>query len=58
VPLKAYAQAVLGLWVNRRGVTAIEYALIGALIFLVIIVAVRGVGANLPAVFNKVSSEL
>jgi pilus assembly protein Flp/PilA len=58
VPLKAYAQAVLGLWVNRRGVTAIEYALIGALLFLVIIVAVRGVGANLPAVFNKVSSEL
>ncbi len=58
MPLKAYGQAVLGLWVNRRGVTAIEYALIGALIFLVIIVAVRGVGTNLPAVFNKVSSEL
>ena len=58
MPLKAYGQAVLGLWVNRRGVTAIEYALIGAVIFLVIIVAVRGMGANLPAVFNKVSSEL
>jgi pilus assembly protein Flp/PilA len=43
---------------DRRGVTAIEYALIGSLIFLVIIAAVTGIGTNLKGVFNSVSSEL
>jgi len=43
---------------DRRGVTAIEYALIAALIAVVIIGAVTLLGKNISSTFNKVSSEL
>ena len=43
---------------DDEGVTAIEYGLIAALIAVVIIVAVRTVGVNLDAVFDKVATEL
>jgi pilus assembly protein Flp/PilA len=43
---------------DRRAVTAIEYALIAALIAVVIIGAVTTLGANVSATFNSVSSEL
>jgi len=58
MPLKARLRLALGLRADRRGVTAIEYALIASLIFLVIIVAVTGMGNRLPAIFDKVSTEL
>ncbi len=41
---------------DRRAVTAIEYALIGAFLFLVIIVAVTSVGTKLLAPFRDVSA--
>ncbi len=44
--------------VDRRAVTAIEYALIAALIAVVIIAAVTSLGANVSSTFNKVASEL
>ncbi|HEY1856528.1 Flp family type IVb pilin [Acidocella sp.] len=44
--------------VDRRAVTAIEYALIAALIAVVIIGAVTLVGKGLQNTFNTVSSEL
>ncbi len=43
---------------DEEGVTAIEYALIAALIAVVIIVAVRGTGANVNAVFRNICSTL
>ena len=44
--------------VDRRAVTAIEYALIAALIAVVIIGAVTTLGSNAAKTFNAVASEL
>jgi pilus assembly protein Flp/PilA len=43
---------------DRRAVTAIDYALIAALIAVVIIGAVTGLGKGVGNTFNKVASEL
>ncbi len=43
---------------DRRAVTAIEYALIAALIAVVIIGALNLLGTNISSTFNTVSSEL
>ena len=39
---------------DEQGVTSIEYALIGSLIAMVIIIAVQAVGIQLCAVFSSV----
>ena len=44
--------------VDKRAVTAIEYALIAALIAVVIIGAVSTLGKNISNTFSAVSSEL
>ncbi len=44
--------------VDKRAVTAIEYALIAALIAVAIIGAVTTLGKNVTNTFNTVSSEL
>ncbi len=43
---------------DRRAVTAIEYALIAALIAVVIVGAATTLGTNVSSTFNNVSSEL
>ncbi|ATQ69450.1 MULTISPECIES: Flp family type IVb pilin [Methylosinus] len=43
---------------NESGATAIEYGLIGALISVVIIVAVKMVGTNLSNTFDKIAQNL
>ncbi|PWB81745.1 MAG: Flp family type IVb pilin [Methylocystaceae bacterium] len=43
---------------DESGATAIEYGLIGALISVIIIVAVKSVGTNLSATFNKIAQNL
>lgn len=43
---------------DEEGVTAIEYALIAALIAVVIIGAVRSVGTNVQSTFNTIATEL
>ena len=43
---------------NERGATAIEYAIIGALIFLAIIAAIVPIGQALSAIFGQVSGGL
>ncbi len=43
---------------DRRAVTAIEYALIAALIAVVIIGAVSLLGTQISTTFNTVSNEL
>ncbi len=53
-----YLLAFLRLKLDKRAVTAIEYALIAALIAVVIIGAVSSVGKNVSNTFNRISSEL
>ena len=43
---------------DEEGVTAIEYGLIAALIAVVIIAAVKIVGTQLDATFDKIGTEL
>ncbi|MGH6797196.1 MAG: Flp family type IVb pilin [Roseiarcus sp.] len=40
----------------RKGVTAIEYALLGSGVAVVIVTAVGTVGTNLSASFNQIAS--
>lgn len=44
--------------VDQRAVTAIEYALIAALIAVVIVGAATQLGTQVSSTFNNVSSEL
>jgi pilus assembly protein Flp/PilA len=53
-----FVEARLSSNFDNRAVTAIEYALIAALIALVIVGAVTTVGKSLPDTFNRVASEL
>ena len=43
---------------NNKGATAIEYGLIAALIAVAAIAAMQGLGNNLKATFDNVSSNL
>lgn len=43
---------------DEEGASAIEYALIAALIAVVIIASVRDIGTDLEGTFKKVSTEL
>ncbi len=51
----------LALWLkldDEKGVTAIEYGLIAALIALSIIVGVGLIGTNLGTLFNNIAGQL
>ena len=57
--MRSYARSALSLFIqDKRAVTAIEYALIAALIAVVIIGAVTTLGGNVSSTFNTVASEL
>lgn len=43
---------------DKRGVTALEYGLIAALIAVVIITAVTTLGTNISAAFTKVATAI
>ena len=43
---------------DRRGVTALEYGLIAALIALVLVAALTSVGGGLNNTFNQISNTL
>jgi pilus assembly protein Flp/PilA len=43
---------------SSRGVSAIEYGLLAALIALVIIAAITTLGTNLQGVFNTISTSV
>jgi len=53
-----YARTWLALRFDKRGVTAMEYGLIAALVAVVIITAVTAIGTNLETVFNKIKDSL
>ena len=48
----------VSLYHNERGITAIEYALIGGAIALAVIAAATVVGVNLTGILNTVSQAL
>jgi pilus assembly protein Flp/PilA len=50
--------ALILLRADKRAVTAIEYALIAALIAVVIVGAATTLGTQVSSTFNNVSSEL
>lgn len=43
---------------DERGTTAIEYAVIGSLIFLAIVAAIQPIGAMLASVFGQANAGL
>jgi pilus assembly protein Flp/PilA len=43
---------------DERGVTALEYALIGSLIFLAIVGAVVGLGSHVSTLYNTIAANL
>lgn len=49
---------LLGLGRDKRGVSAVEYALIAALIAVVIIGTVTTLGTNVKSVFSTISSSI
>jgi pilus assembly protein Flp/PilA len=53
-----FAQAIKNFFYDEEGVTAIEYALIAALIAVAIIAAVTLVGTDIAAVFTNISDKL
>ena len=52
------AKLVRALVADRRGVTAMEYGLIAALVAVVIIGTVTTLGTNLKGVFDSISTAL
>ncbi len=53
-----YLKAWLALKTDNRGVTAMEYALIGSLIAVAIIVALSTVGNGISNTFNTIANKL
>lgn len=43
---------------DRRGITSVEYALVGAFIFLAIVLAVSQLGTNLHTTFGTFANNL
>lgn len=56
--MKKFASSIKKFLVSEDGPTAVEYAVMLALIIVVCIAAVSAVGSNANAKFNKVSSYL
>jgi pilus assembly protein Flp/PilA len=53
-----YARTWLAFRFDKRGVTAMEYGLIAALIAVAIIGAITTVGSNLSGTFNYIAGKL
>jgi len=56
--MKKLTLAVKNFWNDEKGVTAIEYGLIAALIAVAIIVGAGLVGTNLNGLFNAIAGKL
>lgn len=56
--MKTLAQTTRRFFRSEEGVTAIEYALIAALIAVAIVVAVTALGSDLSALFTNISTKL
>lgn len=56
--MKILCKILKNLLKNENGVTALEYALLGALIAVVIVGAVTNVGLNVQALFTNVADQV
>ncbi len=56
--MKTFLNSIKKFVVSEDGPTAVEYAVMLALIIVVCLAAVKAVGSNANAKFNKVSSYL
>lgn len=56
--MKTLAQKVQQFLVSEDGPTAVEYAVMLALIIIVCLTAIRSIGTNANATFQAVSTEL
>ncbi|MBM3708283.1 MAG: Flp family type IVb pilin [Actinobacteria bacterium] len=55
---KLFEKVVFYLTSRQRGATAVEYALIVALIALAIVVGVTAVGGGLNTAFNNIATQI
>ena len=56
--MKTLAQKVQRFLVSEEGPTAVEYAVMLALIIIVCLTAIRSIGTNAAATFNGVATQL
>ena len=56
--MKNYVELARNLWADRRGVTAVEYGLIAALVAVAIAVAVGALGTQLSTTFGSITTAL
>jgi len=56
--MKTISTAVQAFFVDEDGVTAIEYALIAALVGVGVAVAAKALGVGISAAFNNIVSRL
>jgi pilus assembly protein Flp/PilA len=56
--MKAFAKTILRFFADEDGPTAVEYAVMLALIIMVCLAAITSVGSNASTTFNKVSKSL
>ena len=56
--MKTLAQKVQQFLVSEDGPTAVEYAVMLALIIIVCLTAIRSIGTNAAATFNGVATQL
>lgn len=53
-----FERLLRGFWSDEDGVTAIEYALLAALIFGVIVVSVGLLGDNVKALYDDIAKQV
>ncbi|QDS98969.1 Flp family type IVb pilin [Adhaeretor mobilis] len=56
--MKKFAQKVQNFLASEDGPTAVEYAVMLALIIIVCLTAIRSIGTNASATFNAVATQL
>jgi pilus assembly protein Flp/PilA len=56
--MKNFVQKVQRFFVSEDGPTAVEYAVMLALIVIVCLGAIRAVGTNTNATFNRVATQI
>lgn len=56
--MKKMTTALKCFWDDERGVSSMEYALIGGLIAVVIVAAVTSVGQNVAVLYNNVATQI
>ncbi len=56
--MQSFAQKVQRFLVSEDGPTAVEYAVMLALIVIVCLTAIQAIGTNANSTFNSISSQL